>query len=293
MQIINYLLYYLLVAPLSLLPMFVLYLISDLLFLILWYIIPYRKKIVFQNLRNSFPDKSEAELNQIAKKFYHHFLDLMMETLKGFTASKSWLEKRVKGGNTELLQSYYNQGKSLIAVTSHYGNWEWGALTFSNHSDHTDFGVYAPLNNKFWDDAVQNSRKKFNLILMPVKQVSDFFEKYKHTAGMYGFIADQSPSNVNRCHWMQFLNQDTPVFYGPEKYAREYNYAVVYAHIDKVKRGHYTVNYSLICDDPSMVENNTITELHTRLLEQIIIKRPELWLWTHRRWKKKRSDITN
>lgn len=288
MIIFSYILYYLIVMPISYMPMRVLYGLSDFLYAVLWYLVPYRKPVVLQNLRNSFPQKSETEIKTIAKKFYHHFCDLVVETLKSFTASQAYVQQRMVVQNADLLQHYYQQGKSIVAVTSHYGNWEWAALIFSAHSQHIDFGVYAPLKNKFWDEKVKQSRKRFNLNLMAVADVPVCFENNADVLAMYGFIADQTPSNVTRCHWMQFLNQDTPVFFGPEKYARKYHYVVLYANIHKLKRGSYTLRYDLVCEDPSTQPHAAITEMHTRMLEKKIIEAPEYWLWTHRRWKRKR-----
>lgn len=272
------------------LPMFMLYGISDFLFFILWYVIPYRKKVVMQNLQRSFPDKTHSECLVVAKNFYRHFADVMVETLKGFSASKAWLRTKVSAYNTDLLDKYYAEGRSIIAVTAHYANWEWGALTFSEHTKHRPYGIYAPLNNKFWDNVLINSRKKFGTTLIPVKEVGQVFSTNINELGIYGFIADQAPSNVKRCHWMQFLNQDTPVFFGPEKYAKQFDYVVVYAHIDKLKRGHYSVSYSLISDTPFEENNTIITERHAHFLEKQIIAKPHLWLWTHKRWKRKRAQ---
>ncbi|MEO8147267.1 MAG: lysophospholipid acyltransferase family protein [Bacteroidia bacterium] len=288
MIIFSFLLYYLIVIPISYLPLRVLYAISDFLYVVIWYAVPYRKPVVMQNLRNSFPGKSEGEIKAIAKKFYHHFCDVVVETLKSFTASRAFIEKHIVVQNADLLQHYYKQGKSIIGITSHYANWEWGAQIFSCHSDHVDFGIYAPLQNKFWNEKVKQSRKRFELNLVAVADVPQCFEDNEGRPAMYGFIADQTPSNVNRCHWMQFLNQDTPVFFGPEKYAKKYNYVVLYANIQKLKRGSYTLRYDLVCDDPSVQPHAWITETHTRMLEKNIIEAPEYWLWTHRRWKRKR-----
>ncbi|HQV01394.1 MAG TPA: lipid A biosynthesis acyltransferase, partial [Bacteroidia bacterium] len=175
MQIISYVIYYGFVKPLSMLPMFILYGISDVLYIILWFVIPYRKKVVLQNLQRSFPEKSNAECLKIAKQFYRHFTDVMVETLKGFSASKQWLNTKVIGHNTDLLEKYFLQNKSIIAITGHYGNWEWGALTFSEHTKHKPYGIYAPLNNRFWNNVLINSRKKFGTTLIAVKEVGQVF----------------------------------------------------------------------------------------------------------------------
>jgi KDO2-lipid IV(A) lauroyltransferase len=289
MIVFHYLLYYLVIIPLSLLPFPLLYGFSNLIYVFLYYIRPYRKKIVLENLRNSFPEKTEEEIQIICKKFYRHFADIIVESLKVFTVSKDTLLKRMKCVNPELVESYYKKGRSVILVTGHYANWEWAAITVGTHSSHYPLGIYQVIKNKFWDRKMQSTRSRFGTNLMSTREVANYFERFKDALCLYGFIADQTPSNPDKCHWMQFLGQDTPVMFGTEKYARQYNYPVLYGKITRIKRGYYQIEYFPICDEPSQTKVGEITEWHTRFNEGIIKAAPEYWLWTHRRWKHKRK----
>jgi len=281
-------LFYLFLIPVSLLPFPLLYAFSDLTFFIIYYVIPYRRKVVMKNLRNSFPQKSEEELNIICKKFYRHFCDLIFESLKTFTVSSKQLLKRVQLENVELLEEYYRKGKSLILVTGHYGNWEWPAITLPFHSSHTGTGIYKKLSNPFFDKKLRSTRARFGMKLMSTKEVALFFEEHKNELCTYGFINDQSPSDPKKGHWMKFLNQDTCLFTGVEKYAMKYNYPVIYGVIEKIKRGHYKLEYRLVADDPSKTNAFEITETCSRINEASILADPSYWLWTHKRWKHKR-----
>ncbi len=282
------LLFYLVIIPISLLPFPLLYGLSDFTFLILYYIFPYRKKIALQNLRNSLPGKSEEELQIICKKFYHHFCDLVFESLKIFTAGEKAILKRVELVNSEFLENYFKAGKSLILATGHYANWEWTAVTLPFHSSHTGTGIYQRLSNKFFDLKLRQTRARFGMKLMSTKEVADFFEAHQKELCTYGFINDQSPSDPKKGHWMKFLNQDTCIFLGVEKYAVKYNYPVLYGMITKLKRGHYRIEYKLVSDQPSTSKPFEITETCARINEQLILAQPEYWLWTHRRWKHKK-----
>lgn len=173
------LLYYLFLIPLSLLPFSVLYLISDGLFILLYYAIGYRRKIIYENLKNSFPAKSETELKSIQKKFYRHFCDLIVESVKAFTIVESSLHKRIRAVNNNLLEEYFVKGKSVVLVTCHYGNWEWGAMTFPTQSPHKSVAIYLPLNNKFLNKKFEKSRSRFGTQLIPVKHVPRFLIRKK------------------------------------------------------------------------------------------------------------------
>ncbi|MAW21083.1 MAG: lipid A biosynthesis acyltransferase [Flavobacteriales bacterium] len=280
--------YYILLLPISVLPYTILYFISDLLFLVLYRIIGYRKKIVFGNLKRSFPDKSEKELSIIMSNFYRHLCDIIMEGVKGFTISEKEIRKRLIIKNPEFSNYFSDKGKSIIFVGGHYNNWEICAQAFSMYSNHKCVGIYKPLSDKFLNQKVYTSRSKYGMHLVSMKQAKKSFDSGNEVKAIV-FGSDQNPSNPKRAYWMSFLKQDTAVLFGVEKYSKEYNWPVVYVSISKVKRGYYEAEYSLITDQPTEQPYGKITEDFTKRLEQDIINQPEYWLWSHKRWKHKRE----
>jgi KDO2-lipid IV(A) lauroyltransferase len=286
-SLLSALLFYLVIRPVSLLPFPLLYGFSDFLFLIFYYVFPYRRKIIRQNLARSFPEKTEAERRKIEKVFYMHFCDLILETLKLFSASQKAIENRVRLVNPELLEAYYLKNKSLILVTGHYGNWEWPAVTLPSHSRHKGTGIYQRLSNRFFDKKLRQTRARFGMELMSTREVADFFESHKNELCAYGFINDQSPSDPKKGHWATFLNQPTCLLVGAEKYAVKYDYPVLYGAITRLKRGYYQIEYLVVSDKPSAEKPFFITEECSRINETLIRKDPAFWLWTHRRWKHK------
>lgn len=279
--------YYLLILPISLLPYPLLYLLSDIIFLIMYRVIGYRKEVVFTNLRNSFPNKSKQELKKIISDFYRHLCDIIMESVKGFTISEKQLRKRLIIKNPEFSNYFADKGQSIIFVGGHYNNWEICAQAFALYSKHKCIGIYKPLSNAFINDQIYTSRSKYGMHLISMKQTKKSFEDGDEPKAIV-FGSDQNPANPKRAHWVQFLNQDTGVLFGVERYAKEYDWPVVFVSISKVKRGHYEVEYSLITDSPTEQPHGKITEDFTKRLEQDIINQPQYWLWSHKRWKHKR-----
>ena len=284
---ITRILYYILILPLSLLPYPLLYLLSDIIFLIMYRVIGYRKEVVFTNLKNSFPNKSKQELKKIMSDFYRHLCDIIMESVKGFTISEKQLRKRLIIKNPEFSNYFADKRQSIIFVGGHYNNWEICAQAFAMYSNHKCIGIYKPLSNAFINDKIYTSRSKYGMNLVSMKQTKKSFnEGDKPKAIVFG--SDQNPSDPKRAHWVNFLNQDTAVLFGVEKYAKDYNWPVVFVSISKVKRGYYEVEYSLITDSPTEQPHGKITEDFTKRLEQDIINQPQYWLWSHKRWKHKR-----
>lgn len=286
----NLLIYYGLILPISFLPYFLLYRLSDFTFFVMYYLIGYRKKVVLKNIKNSFPNKSAAEHKIIMRKFYHHFCDLVLEALKGFTISEKQLRKRFRVRDGSVVDRLYDEGKNVIFVGGHYNNWEMLAMGVSMQMRHLLIGIYKPLSNTFFDEKLSKSREKFGMILCPMKQTKRFFEqKFDRPKGII-FAIDQSPSNPQSALWMNFLNQDTAMFYGAEKYAKEFNYPVVYGVIHKIKRGCYEAEFKLVTENPTETAYGEIIEKSSRMLEENINQQPQYWLWTHKRWKHKRNS---
>jgi KDO2-lipid IV(A) lauroyltransferase len=283
-------LYYLFLKPLSLLPMRILYGISDLLYLLLYRLLGFRKEVVLTNLRNSFPEKSEQEIRQIAKRFYSHLFDVVIESVKSFSISKKELLSRVKVLNPEIFDPFYEKGKSIILAGGHYNNWEMAATALAGQIQHHVAAIYKPLGNSFFNDRVQQSRGQLGMELVPKAKNQSLFKEAQERAMAIVLGTDQSPSSGKRAHWMEFLNQDTAVLFGTEKYAKLYDYPVIFGWVEKVKRGYYEITFEVVVEHPQEEEHGAITEKHTRLLEQEIRQKPDYWLWTHKRWKRARTD---
>lgn len=284
--------YYLVLKPLSLLPYPALYLLSDLLYLVLYRLIGFRTKVVRQNLRNSFPDRQPSELRRIESRFYLHFTDLLVEAVKLFSISREALTDRCRIENPEIFDRDIKEGRRIIATSGHYGNWEMAAQALSATVNIRLLGIYSPLKDKFMDRKMRESRGKFGMELVSSRQVEAAFLNQREGAEAFLFATDQAPSNPRKAWWTQFLNQETPVFFGAEKYAARYDCPVYYCHYEKVGRGRYVIRFELLADHAAQTEHGTVSRLHTRRLEQDILAVPEWWLWTHRRWKRQRpADI--
>jgi KDO2-lipid IV(A) lauroyltransferase len=291
MTVFSALLYYGLIMPLSLLPFPVLHRISDLLFYLIYYLIGYRKKVVFTNLSNSFPEKTESQITDLAKSFYRHLCDLIVGSIKLFSISMDDVVARSKFVNPELLDAYFEEGRSIIIVAGHYNNWEFFAQSCNLQMKHQAVGIYTPLSNAFFEKKFSESRGRYDVILLPKNEVKQFFEANGDQKIAVIFGADQSPSpKTKRVYWTTFLNQDTAVMFGTEKYAREYGYPVIFAKMRRIGRSQFEISFELLEEDPANTAYGAITEKHTRMLEQQILEDPAYYLWTHRRWKRTRSE---
>lgn len=274
-------------------PKFIFYGIADFTYFVLYHIIRYRKVIVHKNLKNSFPEKSEKEINRIQKNFYRHLADTFIENLAIIRMSKKRILKFVKLEENQDVQNLYKKGKNIIGITGHYGNWE-AFVALPLISLHKVLGVYKPLNNRFFDKQFYNMRKRFGALPVSMKDTYKTALEFKNnnTPFILGLIADQRPHKKAGSYWTTFLNQETPVFLGPEKFAKKLNAAVLFTYLVKEQRGKYLLKTELLFEDTSNCSDFEITETHLRKLEKIIMDKPEYWLWSHNRWKHKRSEET-
>lgn len=247
--------------------------------------------MVRRNLQTSFPAKTEKEIIAIERNFFRHLTDIFVEGIKVFSMSHKEIVKRHKLVNSELLESYLANQQSLIVVTGHYGNWEWGALSAPLQVNMNFLALYKRIQNPHIDDFIKSNRSRAGTHLYNIKDTSIAFETFHNKSTAFLLAADQSPGlkHLDRSYWINFLNQDTPCLYGPEKYARKYNLPVIYLEILKVKRGYYELHLEDLVPNPSELQDGEITKLFMNRLEQTIIKAPEFWLWSHRRWKRKRT----
>lgn len=286
---IVYYIFYALNWLLTLLPLRVLYILSDLMFVVLYYFPSYRRKVVQTNLRNSFPEKTEEDLRYIEKKFYHHLADMFIETLKVTHMSEKQLNKHFKLKNPELLERLHREKRDIIAVLGHYNNWEWLNI-FSKQTSYKTVSIYKPLHNKSFDTFMNNLRSKFGMVLTPMSSIiREIIQDRKNNVNtISAFLSDQIPVKDDIRYWTSFLNQDTPVYLGAEKIAAKYDMALVFFNIQKIKRGYYELNVELLFEHTAGLPEFLITDTHVRRLEHIINQKPEYWIWSHRRWKHKR-----
>jgi Kdo2-lipid IVA lauroyltransferase/acyltransferase len=291
MQYIVYVLLRILILIIYFMPFRLLFIFSDFAYFIIYYIIGYRKEVVYTNLKNSFPEKTADEIEFLAKQFYRFLSDLFFESLKGMSLTLKQVELRHKYINPEVLNSILASNRSVICVAAHYGNWEWGAFSGANQVKAPMIVFYKPLSNKVIDKYMIRSRESFNCHMIPIVDTYNTFNRLKNEVGAFFMVADQSPSNMRRSYWYDFLNQDTPFLHGPEKYARLYNLPVVNIEIKRVKRGYYELYFSLLADNPLELPDGEITHRYAMKLESTIKADPTIWLWSHRRWKRTRSDI--
>jgi KDO2-lipid IV(A) lauroyltransferase len=289
MAAIGYYLFYGINWIFTLLPLPVLYIFSDFLYLVLYYVVSYRRNVVATNLKNSFPEKTDEELKIIEKKFYRHLSDLLIETFKSTHMTTVNQKKRFTYSNLEIIDKLREEKRDIIAVLGHYNNWEWPTL-LPYYLKYKTIIIYKPLQNKYFNSFINNHRSEHGIVLTPTSQVIREIINYRkndiNTVSV--FISDQIPSKGDIKYWTTFLNQDTAVFTGAGKIASKYDMAMVFFHVQKVKRGYYNLNIELLFDHTAGLSEEEITEKHVRRLEDIIKEKPENWIWSHRRWKHKK-----
>lgn len=286
MKYLLYIFTYSLVWLLHLLPEWIFFRIADLLYFLMFYVTGYRKTVVFDNIRKAFPEYDEKKVHKTAKKFYHHFCDVILESAVCHFYSQASALKRIKYRNPELLNKLYAKGKMVMAVTAHYGNWEY-LNTLALASDYPVAAIYKPLNFKQFDRMMKTNRTRFGVMVTPMEKIArKLIKHYKeHDPVMTINLADQRPMFSNIQYWTKFMGLDTPLYLGTEKLARKLDAAVVFLKIRKVKRGRYEVDIELIGEDPNSLEPFEITNRHVQVLEKLIREEPEYWLWSHKRWK--------
>jgi len=286
MNFIIFAIAYPIIWALSRLPMRILYITSDFLYVLMYYVIGYRKKVVLENLKLSFPEKSDKELRKISQKFFKHFIDLIMESVKAFSISEKQILKRYKYKNPELVDKYAKQGRDIALVGAHQANWEWSiGMPLVLNIDL--YGAYTKLNNTYFEKWIRKSREKFGIIGYKtsdtVRGLQKNFNNKKQ--GAYILLSDQSPQLHKTYYWREFFGIKVPIHTGAEMLSKRFDYVVINYVAKKVKRGYYEVEFQLITDAPKDFENYQITDKYTTLTEENIKQQPELYLWSHRRFK--------
>jgi KDO2-lipid IV(A) lauroyltransferase len=283
-------LFYALLYLLTLLPLRVLYVLSDLLFPLIYHVVRYRRKVVRSNLTNSFPDKSKREIIRIERKFYHYFCDVFIEAMYRINMSPQEVSRRITFENVELIEKIYAENKSAMLMMAHYGNWEWvSAMSLHLPKESPLYGVYKRLTNADFDAMTYRLRLKYNMgniemrdLFKTMLQMGKASEK-----GVFAMVSDQSPRKDSIRFSMMFMNQPTPVIVGTEVLARKFDYPVLILSITRPKRGYYHCKVEILSASPKDEPEFSISEKYMRRLETDINQNPELWLWTHKRWKYK------
>ncbi len=273
----------------ALLPPFLLYGVSDILRFLLFHVFSYRKKVVFENLRKSFPDKDAQWINDTAFRFYQNLVDTILETIAMAAMPGSYYKKHFGFNQLAEVNELMKKYPSLVLMCGHLANWEFAGQGVQMNGVQMDV-LYHPLSSKFFDWFMFHIRSRFGLYPIKMQTVLRELLDRKNQSSVVTFIADQTPG-PDGCLWMNFLNQDTPVFLGAEKLAKRFNYPVLYGAIYRNKRGYYSVKFEVISLDPKSMSENEITEKYMHLLEADIIANPATWLWSHKRWKHKRKLV--
>jgi KDO2-lipid IV(A) lauroyltransferase len=277
----------------SRLPWSVLYSISTFMYWVVFRGIGYRKTVVWNNLKNSFPEKSDLEIKTISNDFFRFLADMFMESVKAITMPEKDWQKGFKTMNVDVPNAYFDKGQSIVTVLGHYGNWEYLVTAYSRDTKHTVLGVYKPLSNPHFEKLLAAYRTRYGMVLVPLFDAYDIIKEYTDRGEKVAImlIGDQTPA-ADRGYWMDFLHQDTPVFRGAEKLAKQYNFPVLFATLDQTQRGEYAMSFETVFENPQETTEGEITEFHTKKLEKQINAKPHLWLWSHKRWKHQRPANT-
>ncbi|OYQ42499.1 lipid A biosynthesis acyltransferase [Flavobacterium cyanobacteriorum] len=277
---------------LSVLPFRLLYIFSDMAYVLVYYVIGYRKSTVRLNLKLTLPNLTEGERKKIEKKFYRHFCDTFAEMVKLISISDREIKKRFVFENIELLHEYERKGKSIAVMIAHYGSYEWLLVMNRYFVNHKGYGIYKKINNRYFDDLVRKIRGKFDATLIDTKESVGVMKenKKKGILGCYGFISDQSPKIHRVPYWGKFFGMEVPVHGGAELLAKKLDMNVLYVKGGKIKRGHYKATFIGFEGNPQEVPNFEITDRFLRILEDTIREAPEYYLWTHKRFKHRRND---
>lgn len=286
MQFLAYILIYPFLWLVSILPFRLLYLVSDGVYILLYYIIGYRKKTVTQNLKLVFPEKSQEEIIEIRKKFYHHLSDMFLEMTKTMTISETELKKRFKITNPQEFKRLESLNKSVILIFGHYASWEW-SIVLQQYIKLKGLAVYKPLANKHFDKLVKSIRSKFNTDLISTKETISVINDHesRNIKTIIGFLSDQSPRLSKDVYWNEFMGIKVPCFTGAERVAKKLDLATAYLKVTKVKRGYYEAEIMTLAENPNEYKDYQLTDMFLAEVEKQIYEAPEYYFWTHKRWK--------
>ena len=286
MQLLAYIIVYPFLWLISLLPFRVLYAISDLAFVFVYHVFGYRRKVVTSNMKLCFPEKTDQEIASIRKKFYHHFCDMLLESIKSITVSEKEIIKRYVFTNVDDIYQLEKENKSIVLMMGHYGSWEW-IFILQKHVNYIGYAVYKQLSNKYFDKLAKRIRARYNSYLITTKETFPTLLRAKRNNELTfnGFVFDQSPKLDKAMYWQDFMGVKVPVHVGAEILAKRLDMATLFLKVKKVKRGHYEATFIDIIRNPKDYDNYDITDMSLKRVEEQIHEAPEFYLWTHKRWK--------
>ncbi|MFM2139306.1 MAG: hypothetical protein RJA57_1613 [Bacteroidota bacterium] len=268
----------------SLLPIRILYLISDGIYLLVFYVFKYRRAVTMANLLIAFPDKTEAERKRIAKRYYRNLIDTFVEIIKMMTASRRFLEKRFQG-NWDLVNRHAGGGNRIQIHLGHNFNWEWGNVVAGYRFASTLLAVYMPPTSKVFARLMHSIRARGGTIMLDATKMAEEFAPYRDRQYILGLVADQNPGHPDNAWWVRFFGRPTPFVKGPARAAVSNNLTTFFAFIHKPRRGHYEVVFTLAAEHAGQTSETELTIQFVRYLEDVIRTYPDMWLWSHRRWK--------
>lgn len=291
MQLLVYLILYPFFWIISILPFPILYKLSDGIYFLMYRIIKYRKRTVRQNLALALPHKSNEERNYIEKQFYKHLCDMFLEMIKTMSISRDEIDKRFVYTNLELYKELEKKDKSIAIMIGHYATYEW-VISINKFIDFTGYAIYKKIANKYFDKLVKDIRLKFKSQLITTKETYETIEKnhLNNKRGVYGFASDQSPKVSKALHWYPFMGIETPIHVGAETLAKKYDLNIIFLRVKKIKRGYYQATFDTIFEEVNQIPNYQISEAFIKMVEKQILEAPEYYLWTHKRWKYKKSE---
>ena len=272
---------------LALLPLCVLYVFGWIFSIVLNYVIRYRRKVIEGNLQKAFPEKSAKELRKLRNQYYWHLSQIAVEMIKMLVLPRCILHRRYYCANPELVNQFYEIGRSVILLSSHYNNWEWMILALDDMFLHHGVGIGKANSDKVFERLINRARTRYGTEVVFADTVRETFEHYEtaRTPAAYMMLSDQNPNSKSRCYVTNFMNQKTGVIFGAEHFARKYNIPVLYYNVVKERLGKYRIEVQIITEKPNEMPEYSITQRYVELLESDIRKQPAFWLWSHRRWK--------
>lgn len=285
MKYFGYILIRLGVILFSIIPFWLMYCISDILYFLLRHIIGYRRKVVKSNLERVFPEKNQNEIESLISQFYKNLCDILLEGIKGLTMSEKEFRKRYPFENTQIADHFHQIGRNTILTGAHITNWEWMVISVNLWFDAQLVGIYKPISNPFVEAFLNKKRAKFGLELASPKETRLALSETSEKAKMFILLADQSPSNMKSAQWLPFFGIETAWLHGVDSIAREYDYPVFYYNIRRIKRGYYQIKLEPLCINPKQTNSPEITEMYIHHISKELLQQPSNWLWSHKRWK--------